>query len=344
MLFVLPPPPPPPLPPSQPPRDPIVLKEGSLWSARLLPFTEFLSQHDNPEIEDIVLSAISELPCETFTAELLAVCFPEASCEHNRGLDAKIKRVLSRLRAARDFESRGGSNHAEPLSMRYQTKSQTLLSTRESLDVGKFCVIVPASLGQECAMKVGEFLFECDREYVDFLDTLFAVTCPSPGVSNHLSSFGQKLHSETLPYLGKYCSMVTATDTHSLSCWQQILPLLSALNEWSQESSQTQGISASGVSVQKNVTSQKYSRMDLQAAALRVNVPLSLVINCLQVQEEQAMKSTSPSVVMDTSSKSLHLADLEDTILVNPSSQPKMETVDTPLTLLQVPDGILQVG
>lgn len=174
----------------QPPRDAGLCEEAAAWCAKLLPFSEFLlpdRRKDSLGVEDLVLSVFSELPCGVFAADLLAHSFPGAGFKQNRSLDAKMKRLLARLRSTADVtSSQADDDGAEPLSIRYQSASRRVLTVRESLDTeaDKFQVFVAeTSVSFEPvaanALEVGGFLYEYDQDFIGFLDTLFSVICPS---------------------------------------------------------------------------------------------------------------------------------------------------------------------
>ena len=294
----------------------------------MLPFSELLSQ--KTEIQDIVLSLISELPSSMFVADLLALCFPGSCFEKNGYLDAKTKRLLFRLRSAVDSQSQltmnDGANQAEPLSIRYQTRSQMLLNAQESLDIsiGNFQTIPLATSTDgsvqevvppyERALQVGSFLFEHDGAYLRFLDTLFSVVIghaeqPSKIEMQHSSRVPQAFHHGSagppvaLLYLGSYVSKVAATPESGVSCWEQVLPLLTALNSWSQTSTTTMTLSQksktmaiSNKTSEPEVASQRrISRShshELQTPALRVNISVPFILNCLKNREDRVIEST----------------------------------------------------
>lgn len=295
----------------------------------MLPFSELLSQ--KTEIQDSVLSLISELPSSMFVADLLALCFPGSCFEKNGYLDAKLKRLLFRLRSAIDPQSQltmnDGPSQAEPLSIRYQTRSQMLLNAQESLDIsiGNFQIIPLATSADgsvqevlppyERALQVGSFLFEHDGAYLRFLDTLFSVIIghaeqPSKIVMQHSSRVPQTSHHGSagppvaLPYLGSYVSKVAATPESGVSCWEQVLPLLTALNSWSQTStttmtlsqkSKTMAVSNNETSQPKIVSRRRISRSrshDPQTPALRVNISVPFMLNCLKNREDKVVEST----------------------------------------------------
>ena len=326
----------------QPPRDACICEEAAIWCAKLLPFSEFLLKRKNDfKVEDLVLSVFLELPCSTFAADLLAYSFPGACFNQNRNLDAKMKRLLTRLRSTADVadslaDGGRGAAQSEPLSVRYQSTSQRILTTQESLGtkVGKFRVLISEASGSsspgatlvESALEVGTFLHERDEDYASFCDTLFSVICPSEDTHRPSSSgrVSRQLVGETppLPCLGHYCSMIANPDS-SLTCWEQVLPLLTRLNDWSQSgttsgshptigrrpsllhselgnswnSRKLSGLLRPSKKQKKAAAKRKLSECGgLQGSVMRVNLSPPFIINCLQVREEnEVMKATKKS-------------------------------------------------
>ena len=316
----------------QPPRDAGLCEEAAAWCAKLLPFSEFLlpdRRKDSLGVEDLVLSVFSELPCGVFAADLLAHSFPGAGFKQNRSLDAKMKRLLARLRSTADVtSSQADDDGAEPLSIRYQSASRRVLTVRESLDTeaDKFQVFVAeTSVSFEPvaanALEVGGFLYEYDQDFIGFLDTLFSVICPSE--NSQRPSSGSRVSRQLAveappprPYLGHYCSMAVLSDP-ALTCWEQVVPLLTRLSDWSQSgttsgshssnSSQRLGLlsSESGTSwnsrksrgllgpSKTQTAKRKLSESGrLRGSAMRVDLSPSFIINCLRVREESEVGRT----------------------------------------------------
>ena len=326
----------------QPPRDAGLCEEAAAWCAKLLPFSEFLlpdRRKDSLGVEDLVLSVFSELPCGVFAADLLAHSFPGAGFEQNRSLNAKMKRLLARLRSTADVTSSqaddgGGSAQPEPLSVRYQRVSRRVLTVRESLDTkaDKFQVFVAetSEFVAANALEVGGFLYEYDEDFVGFLDTLFSVICPSE--DSQRPSSGSRVSRQLAveappprPYLGHYCSMAVLSDP-ALTCWEQVVPLLTRLSNWSQSgttsgshssnSSQRLGLlsSESGTSwnsrkscgllgpSKTQTAKRKLSESGrLRGLAMRVDLSPSFIINCLRVREESEVGRTVKKQATQTS-------------------------------------------
>ena len=311
-----------------------------MWAARLLPFSELLSQKSNPaEIEDVVLSLTSELPSSKFVTDLLALNFPGSCSGDGRYLAAKLKRLLSRLRSTDDDTplrlgadkdgTKQPNPRPEPLSVRYQTISQMIVEAHKSLDisVGKFRTIPPATTDHcstqgisqlhETALQVGSFLFEHDTAYLSFLDTLLSVVVGQTEESSKIPM--QRISSSRVleglyhgnpespvqpPYLGSYLSKMAATPEGGVGCWERVLPLLTALHTWSQTSTSattvSQQASKSRAVSTKTLEPGKSSQMkfahrhspEVPSPALRVNISIPFILNCLRNDEDKVAETT----------------------------------------------------
>ncbi len=342
----------------------------------------------------MTLSILLELPCDTFLAELVAVCFPECAFENNLHLNAKMSRLISKLRSVADTRPTGSSqDHLEPLSARYQAKSQRVLASIGNASVcqfGEFKETTEPGPGEPVNLAQGSYSFEHDKEYLSFLDTLFAVICP---VDETASVHGHLAHSSHLagpfttqgltpyprPCLDSYRSLVSNSDP-SLSCWKQLLPLLSALSEWSKTSpqSQRQELNISDAKTRRE-SKPKSPRV---GPTLRVEVPIPLLINCLRVREDERIEnlpdkptksklcpSSTDEESVNDKGQSLQLSDLQEDLA---RESPVLETTApvgegnagldptsvltslqpghngdcsiTSISLLQVPEGTLQVS
>ena len=318
-----------------------------MWAARLLPFSELLSQGSNQaEIEDVVLSLTSELPSSKFVTDLLALYFPGSCSGDGRYLAAKLKRLLSRLRSTDDDAplrlpaDKDGTKQPdprpEPLSVRYQTISQMIVEAHKSLDisVGKFQTIPPATTDHcstqevsqlhETALQVGSFLFEHDTAYLSFLDTLLSVVVGQTEESSKTPV--QRISSSRVleglyhgnpespvqpPYLGSYLSKMAATPEGGAAtpeggagCWECVLPLLTALHTWSQTSTSATTVSQQASKTRavstKTLEPGKSSRMrfsrshspEVPSPALRVNISIPFILNCLRNDEDKVAETT----------------------------------------------------
>ena len=257
--------------------------------ARLLPFTAILSSPEKgrrtctTEAEDVLLTVLSELPPDVFLADLLAFCFPlESSGERN--LDTKLGRLLARLRSAPlvsttdgprtdkpNKKKRSAAKHAT-LSVRYQVKSRKISVDQSASEINhkfqplttrKYSAPKELTADDLCLkgvdLKVGSYLFEYDKEYLKFLDTVFAVMLsnndrnfPHSSVSANVSSTKGRQSSTSklhVPLLTAHYGTISHGGKKNLgkqvcaeseSCWEAVAPLLSILDEWSKARDPTQ--------------------------------------------------------------------------------------------------------
>ena len=290
-------------------RDPDTVQMAALWCCRLLPFAELLTQNSGTktpvDVQLTALSAISELPSGAFFANLLALYFPSLTL-NDRSLNAKFQRLMSRLRSTQDPTSE------QLLSVIYQTKSQKVLQQCDSVfgeSNGHFQPLVLFQNREEKlfehdfekfeihsqAFNIGCFMFEYDVDYLNFLDTLFAVTLQSesykPTTSKLMlstTSLSRSMLAHTdqpdltkSPLISERIKLITSFD--SSPCWQHLLPLLHMLKEWS-EIPQPQLRQQKSRQSEGKLKSKKDRGV---SAAMRVNVPLELVVNCLRQEEER---------------------------------------------------------
>ena len=262
------------------------------------------------------LSAISELPNDPFFANLSALYFPSSSSLDDRNLAAKFQRLMSRLRSTQDPTS------GQLLSVMYQTKSQKVLLQRDAVfgeSDGQFQTLISCQdRGQKLfvgdfqnievhaqAFDVGCFLFEYDVDYINFLDTLFAVTLqsdsyqPTTASKLHVMLSTSSLSRSILAHMDqpdlaksplvsecvKLIKMCDPTDTSP--CWQHLLPLLQLLKEWSETPHPQRREWQKSRHSEERLKSNKKSGGGGTVAAMRVNVPLELVVNCLRQEEER---------------------------------------------------------
>ena len=298
----------------QPDRDPDTVQKAALWCCRLLPFAELLAQNSETkttvDVQLTALSALSELPNDAFFANLLALYFPSSSLS-NRNLDAKFQRLMSRLRSAQDPTTE------QLLSVIYQTKSQRVLRQHEAVfgeSDGHFQTLVSCQDQlqklfehdfqnvelHDQAFSVGCFVFEYDVDYLNFLDTLFAVTLQSESykpttsklmISTTSLSRSMLAHADQpdltkSPLISECVKLIKMCDPTDISpCWQHLLPLLHLLKEWSEIPQPQPRQPQKPHQSDKKVKNKKDRGV---SAAMRVNVSLELVVNCLR-QEENRM-------------------------------------------------------
>ena len=276
-----------------------------MWCCRLLPFAELFTQTGTKTPVDVqltALSALSELPNDAFFANLLALYFPNSS-SNDRTIDAKFQRLMSKLRSAHDPTTQ------QLLSVIYQTKSQKVLRQRDAAfgeSDGHFQQLISfRDREQELfeheirnvevysqALNVGSFIFEYDVDYLNFLDTLFAVTLQNESYKPTTSKLMQSTSSlagfmrshtdkpdlATSPLTSEHIRLIgTCDSTETSSCWQHLLPLLHMLQEWL-ELPQPQ---------QKSRQSKGKVKKSKDRVAMRVSVSLELVMNCLRQEEDR---------------------------------------------------------
>ena len=269
------------------------------------------AKHPQMEVELhlTALSALSEVPNSAFLASLLALCFPSPSSD-DRSVNSKFQRLMARLRSTHDPSSQ------QLLSVIYQTKSQQVLKQCSAIFGGDSCsCFSPLVSPQELklfehdfgnveispqAFDVGCFVFEYDVDYLDFLDTLFAVTLQNesyrPTTSRVVLNSSTVFSSTSLPnleedkpdlsqvpFISEHVQLMKDSNDTSPS-WERLLPLLHLLKEWSELPLPQQQRQRIGEKVKR---SKKDILGDGGVSTMRVNVSLELVINCLRQQEEE---------------------------------------------------------
>jgi hypothetical protein len=221
---------------------------------------------------------------------------------------------MSRLRSTQDPTTE------QLLSVIYQTKSQKILRQRDAIfgeSDGHFQILVSCQNREEKlfegdfqnievhaqAFDVGCFVFEYDVDYLNFLDTLFAVTLQSdsykPTTSKRMlstSSLSRSIlaHTDQLdlaksPLISECVKLIKTCDpTDTSPCWPHLLPLLQLLKEWSEiPHPQSRQRQKSRRSEEKLKSKTNKSGWGGTSTAMRVNIPLELVVNCLRQEEER---------------------------------------------------------
>ena len=268
-----------------------------LWCVRLLPFHNCLAQENSSEIEDVLLSTISELPCSSFMATVLARCFPYAQFEQNHRLQLKMNRLLSRMRSTVVQEN--SCSPAHPLSVEYQTKSQAMLDDQVSLAVKCFSPHCfqsedpehKMSMGDD-AVNVGTYMFEYDQAYLEFLDTLFSITSATSSVPQQAAQFNSTQ---------MYVSSMSSQPSHNPrtghkgedfeTCWESNLSLVASLYEWSQSvsssihSQRPPSFNAASQIAEKQGSKENNRR--LNTTTMRIDISLSFLTYCLQLEEKK---------------------------------------------------------
>ena len=289
------------------------VENASQWCARYLTFSSFVNKPGMKTLEETALSVFSELPTNGLLADLLAYCFPASLSGDNTGVEAKMKRLLSRLRSVQD----GEGSMPQALSVRYQTNSQVTSSHLQKTfgeDLGKFGELVqPGAVAQDSsyllhtsAFEVGSFLYEFDSGYLEFLDTLFSVIVPektdvplsfpasTSGDSSLLtisqlqqpSVYKDGAHS-SVPYLSEFLSKLKKKAKMRGAPWQCVLPLLNSLHTWSQTACPQVNPGLHKLKKRKSgFKKTKTDEMKRDMTTLKVNLPPELIISCLKQREQ----------------------------------------------------------
>ena len=256
-----------------------VRKEAAVWSSRLLPFSTFL--HHHPDIKDLVLSVLSELPSDDFLANLLAFCFPSPDASRKKAARTKLKRITTRLQVARRQ-----SVEAEPLSAKYQLASGLVLANRAKVfgnDSGGLRKEFLSSTVDEDApfknedLAVGDILCEYDLEYLHFLSTLFTIIIPSSATQSSNS---------VLPYLSEFHrnDPEMLPSGTPLAC--SLYPLLNSLMKWAQLPYPQTAEDPAGIAKKTKSKKVAHRRSKLSSSTMRVNLSVPVIVGCLREREE----------------------------------------------------------
>ena len=223
-------------------------------------------------------------------------------------------------------------------------------------------------------------------DYLNFLDTLFAVTLQNESYQPTTSKLA--LNSSTIfsctslpnleadkpnlsqvPFISDHIQLSKDSNDTSQS-WERLVPMLRLLKEWSELPQSQQQQQKTGEKVK---TSKKESHGDGGVSAMRVNVSLELVVNCLRQQEEEILvamrresdnrsekvgnrdngnEPSSPltslidvsSASQDHGDQTLHIDELIESKIIANKTKHMRESNDASFPLLQVPKGVLQVS
>ena len=261
------------------------VSECALWCTRLVPLQHCFTHKESSDIEDILLSVISELPCNRLMATLLAQNFPE-DCQYSGSRKCKLDRLLARMRTTM-VDSRTECTSPQPLSVDYQIMSKAVLENQESdacdhfrpqcfrLDNEKYALKL-----NDKALKVGSYAFEHDQAYIDFLDSLFSKTHIKPSVSLSQSLY----ESHQLPKVSAQFSSQGDKCETSVGSLQ---PVVNRIYEWSQTTDST-----------TQTAGNRQKRKD--TAEERIEVTLSFLMYCLHLEEEKHLLNTNASSLVET--------------------------------------------
>ncbi len=273
-------------------------RNAALWSSRLLPFISTLASSDL-DIEDLVVSVLSELPTDEFLMEVLAFCFPRSGGDGGKGrVDAKLRRIMARLRAANQSVA---SEHPQPLSVAYQLKSGLVLKNRSKAferHSGRLHENFFEVSSEVKDLDVGSLLLEHDTMYFSFLETLFETILPP--LSEPLQSVVvSDANRHLLPYLSEFHSgtgMGLVQETSPVACG--LSPLLHSLIRWAQmphpqtlprEPRSAERLESAG---RKKLAQRRQSLGS--TTTIRVNLSVPIIIGCLREWEESGGMREEP--------------------------------------------------
>ena len=258
------------------------VSECALWCARLLPLRDCF---ESSNIEDMLLSVISELPCNNLMVTLLGQNFPDDQQFGSR--KRKLDRLVARMRTTIVNKQ---NSEPQPLSVEYQIMCKAVLE-KQGLDACNHfrpqCFQSDNDTHKrrldEKALTVGSHIFEYDQAYIDFLDNLFSTTLTKPRASLSQSLLKNHHPSHGLSFTTTTKSTIVSPSSANLSSHSgdfrysltSLQPVATYLYEWSQSADST-----------VQTTSIRHKRKD-NAAAMRVELSLSFLMYCLQLEEEK---------------------------------------------------------
>lgn len=282
--------------------------ECALWCARLLPLCNCFKHEDPSEIQDMLLSVVSELPCNKLMATLLAQNFPNNQhfVSRRRYLQLKMDQLLARMRSTVTVE--GGQNMPELLSVDYQIMSKAVLEDQGS-DV---CECFSPQCFQsdnnghkptmsDKALEVGSHPFEYDQAYFDFLDMLFSITFTKRSVPLSLPC-AHLLPPQYPP--PPYATLAQSTMPHTQTRYSQHShPVVASLYEWSQSAdlsvlsvrvtgtTHDPGHNVEEVPIMKVKRGRSRSRGD--TPPMRIEISLSFLTYILLLEEEKWQRTNT---------------------------------------------------
>lgn len=248
-------------------------------------------------------------------ATVLAQCFPHGQFEQNHRLKLKMNRLLSRMRSTVVQEN--SHSPTQPLSVEYQMKSQAMLDNQVSLAVKCFSPQCFQSGGPEHkismgddAMTVGTYSFEYDQAYLEFLDTLFSITSATTSVPQQNAYFNTTPMYVSMSSHTSHSPRTVRTSEDFETCWESNLPLVASLYEWSQSVSSSihsqrplSFIAASQTAPGEKQRS-KESCKRLNSTTMRVDISLSFLTYCLQLEEKKCQAISKGMTDRDSATRS----------------------------------------
>ena len=290
-----------------------------------------------PSINQLIFTVLSELQDSKFLADILAYCFPDA----NQQKDEKFRKIISRLSSSMDAET------SEPLSSHYHSRSKLVMDSLKEVygeSNGKFYITEGSDNGER-NLSVGNFLFEHDVEYLNFLENVFSVIIlPLQGEEPGLSLYSPKSPSNSVHYstaVSKPGSPATAVfpTINKLIKWARIPPPDITSEDGSRHSS------AGGA---RKVARR---RNKLTASSMKIFLSAPVIVSALKQIEEVQMTPEEQNKyskklttgegmpLMDVASDTGDLKDVRPVMLKGIARDSCGRVY-----LLQVPEGVLQVS
>jgi len=290
-----------------------------------------------PSIDQLIFTVLSELGNSKFLADILAYCFPEAKQQK----DEKFRKILSRLSSSISAEI------GEPLSSHYHFQSKLMLESLKTVyreSNGKFHFDKHSEVDSEAGsetnkLSVGNFLFEQDVEYFRFLENVFSVIIlPLQEEESGLSLYSPKSPSD-------------AVDFHSIvsnggSSSTTLYPIINKLIKWAQIPPPDMVASTedgSRLSSTGGARKMARRRSKLVASSMKICLSAPVIISALKQIEEVHMAAENQNrhvkKTLDEGNVTEELNDSKPGIWRGLARDPQGQ-----VHLLQVPEGVLQVG
>lgn len=295
-----------------------VRREAAIWSSRLLPFAKLLP--NTLEVEDLVLSVLSELSTDDFLTDVLAFCFPMASVE-GRGTvttNTKLRRIMMRLRStaqcvSMETKTAGSATETDGpqlLSAKYQLVSRAVLTNRSKVLGGdepgsphRDFLMAPEGgvVVHEKDLNVGVVLFEYDMEYLCFLDIFLTMILPHSVFTERPMNPSRQL----VPYLSEFhnggggggaADEMILTSDGPVAC--TLYPILNSLIRWAhmpypQKTQETKSTKESSRRSSRRKMAKRRSKLNV--CSMRVNLSIPVIIGCLREQEGAVSKDVTGS-------------------------------------------------
>ena len=299
-------------------------REAAVWSSRLLPFADLLP--NTVEVEDLVLSVLSELSTDDFLTDVLAFCFPMASAGgqghgmEGRGTvtNTKLRRIMTRLRStaqcvAMDMRTTGSVTETDSpqlLSARYQLMSRAVLTNRSKVlgrdrpgSPHRDFLMVPEEGGvviHEEDLNVGGVLLEYDMEYLCFLDIFLTMIFPHSVLG--IQSMGPR--TQQVPYVSEFGEGAEDDEISSdgpVAC--TLYPILNSLIKWAQTPYPQKTQETRHIKKKSGRRKMAKRRSKLDVCTMRVNLSIPVIIGCLREKEGAVSKDVSDVIGREVSGR-----------------------------------------